>query len=1051
MKRLTFSLLFLVMAVVVFGSWSWAITCPEAPNDNGICDTLRVTCPDAVQTPGTGPWFVRFPLWITHDVPDPVIDSIAAMVIPLCYSHTNPTVFCSTSVYWNNAIASQICTNPRSIFRELIIGTDTTHNWMRDLCLEGNGEEWNSVILDLSSANPGHFWLSLVPTGSEDRRFGPGNHVLIAMMTFRIQDTMHVSIDTCLWTPSSNLAFSRSDAQTYVPRDNLPRSFWIGPPRLQVLSPNGGEEWGQGTLHNITWLSENFTGGSVKIELSTNNGGAWSTLAASTPDTGAYPWTVPSTPSNLCLIRITNAGGATPTDQSDAVFKIIAPDFSLAATPDTQTVVAGDSTNYTVTLGALNGFSNQVTLSMNVIEASTGITSVFSSNPVTPPATPTMKIKTTGATVPATYHLVVTGTYSSLVHKDTVALIVNPAPDFTIAANPDTQQVIAGNGVNYNVILLSQHGFSSPCTLTTSGLPAGATAGFNPNPATPSDTSIMTVNTTLHVTPAGTYKITITATQQSKIQKSTDVYLVVKIPDFTVDATPETLAIRQGEQGNYNVALTALNSFSSPCTLTVSGLPANVTGGFTPAQLTPPGASTLTITAGLTAVIGKYPLIITGTEMLAKSSVLSHSDTVLLDLRSTKDFDLAVTPETLKVEVGEDSSYKIKLTSISGFSSQCSLSVSSFPANVTGVFSSHILVPTDSTLLNVMVSCNANTTVTPFALTITATELAKGIQKTQQVYLSIVEGFWGFKFATSPDSVGAVVGDSAIYQILIRRTTCFTLPCSLSMESGLPSGAFCYFSPPVIPSSDSTSKLVVQSGTAPAGISKLIVKGVPTAKGIKDTLTLALQDFDVSSSPDTAFITQGQSAGYNIIVNSLFGFAERCTLMVSGLPNNSNGVFDKQTLIPTDNSFFSIYTEPSTDSGWYNINVTARRMTAKSIALEHSHVIVLRVNESSDVATGTDNPNVPQTFTLFQNQPNPFNPTTQISYYLPKACHAKLTIYNVLGQSVRVLYDGYQEAGLQTVTWDGKNSDGVDLSSGIYFYRLQAGDFNQTRKMSLMK
>jgi hypothetical protein len=693
-------------------------------------------------------------------------------------------------------------------------------------------------------------------------------------------------------------------------------------------------------------------------------------------------------------------------------------------------------------------------LSMSVIESATGITSVFSSNPVTPPGTPTMKVRTTGATVPATYHLIVTGTYNSLVHKDTVTLIVNPAPDFTIAANPDTQQVIAGNGTTYNVILLSQNGFSSPCTLTTSGLPSGAVANFDVNPATPSDTSIMSVSTTLGITPAGIYKITITATQQTKIQKSTDVYLVVKIPDFTVDATPETLVIRQGEQGNYNVALDTIYGFSSACTLTVSGLPANVTGEFAPSNVNPPGASILTITADLAADVGIYPLIVTGTKLSAKTPpVLAHSDTVILDLRSTKDFDLEVAPETLQVELGEDSSYKVKLTSISGFDSPCSLSVSGIPDNATGSFDSHILTPTDSTLLRIMVSCNFNTSnVTPNTLTVTATELAvKGIQKTKQVYLIIDQGSQGFTFATSPDSQSAVVGDSAIYQILIRRTACFTLACSLFIESGLPGGASYYFSPQVIPSSDSTSKLVVNSGTAPAGISKLLVTGRAGAKTAKDTLPLVLQDFDVSSSPDTAFITQGQSAGYNISVNSLYGFAELCTLMVSGLPNPPNGVFEKNKLIPTDSSLLSIYTEIGTDTGWYNVTVTARRMTAKSSVLEHSHIIVLRVNESSDVETGLDNPNAPKTFSLFQNQPNPFNPTTQISYYMPKASHAKLTVYNVLGQSVRVLYDGYQEAGMQTVTWDGRNSEGIELSSGIYFYRLQAGDFNQTKKMSLMK
>jgi hypothetical protein len=1048
MKRLTFSLLFLLMVVAVVGNLSWA-TCAEEPNDNGICDTVSISStPDVVQTPGTGPWYIRFPLWITHDNTQPTIDSLAAIIIPLCFTHTNPAAYCSASSFYNKSNLN----NARTIFRDLIVGTDTSFNWMMNIYNNEDEGAWDNIILDFGSGD--HYWLSMIAGGS-DVLFGPEDHILIATMTLRVQDTMHVAIDTCFWPPTGHILFTRQDAATYVPRHNMPQTYWIGPPRLQVLSPNGGEHWDQGSSHDITWLAENFEGGTVMIEYSTNNGAGWTTVIASTANNGSYTWNpIPNTPSTTCLVRISNTAGGTPTDQSDAVFEITAPptpDFTLAATPDTQTVVVGDSTNYNLNLTALNGFASAVTLSMSVIESATGISSVFSGNPVTPPATPTMKVKTTGATVPATYHLIVTGTYSALVHKDTVTLIVNPAPNFTITANPDTQQVIAGNSVNYNVILLAQNGFSSPCTLTTSGLPAGAAANFDVNPATPPDTSIMSVSTILGTTPAGTYKITITATQQTKIVKSADVYLVVKVPDFTIDATPETLSIRQGEQGNYNVDLTALNSFSSACTLTVSGLPANVTGDFAPPQLTPPGASTLTITADLAAAIGKYPLVITGSEILSKGPVLSHSDTVILDLRSTKDFDLAVAPETLKIQIGEDSSYKVKLTSISGFNSPCSLSVSSFPANVTGNFVSHILTPTDSTQLNVMVACNANTTVTPFALTITATELTtKSIQKTQQVYLSIVEGIWGFKFATSPDSVSAVVGDSAIYNILIRRTTCYTTPCSLSMESGVPSGASYYFLPQIIPTGDSISKLVVQSGTASAGISKLIVKG-GGFKGQKDTLTLALQDFDVSSSPDSAFITQGQSAGFNITVNSLFGFAERCTLTVSGLPNNSNGIFDKQTLVPTDNSFFNVYTEPSTDSGWYNITITARRVTAKSTVLEHSHIVVLKVNESSDVETGLDNPNAPKTFTLFQNQPNPFNPTTQISYYIPKACHAKLTVYNVLGQSVRVLYDGYQEAGMQTVTWDGKNSNGVELSSGIYFYRLQAGDFNQTKKMSLMK
>ena len=88
---------------------------------------------------------------------------------------------------------------------------------------------------------------------------------------------------------------------------------------------------------------------------------------------------------------------------------------------------------------------------------------------------------------------------------------------------------------------------------------------------------------------------------------------------------------------------------------------------------------------------------------------------------------------------------------------------------------------------------------------------------------------------------------------------------------------------------------------------------------------------------------------------------------------------------------------------------------------------------------------------LLQNYPNPFNPQTEIAYTLPEGSNVKLEIYNVLGQKVKVLVDEYQSAGTKKVIWDGRNENGEKVSSGIYFYRLDAGNYVQTKKMSLMK
>ncbi len=88
----------------------------------------------------------------------------------------------------------------------------------------------------------------------------------------------------------------------------------------------------------------------------------------------------------------------------------------------------------------------------------------------------------------------------------------------------------------------------------------------------------------------------------------------------------------------------------------------------------------------------------------------------------------------------------------------------------------------------------------------------------------------------------------------------------------------------------------------------------------------------------------------------------------------------------------------------------------------------------------------PERFELFQNYPNPFNPQTSIEYILPKSERVKLVVYDVLGREVQTLVDGVQDAGYRSVVFDATN-----LPSGVYFYRLQAGNSIDLRKMLVAK
>jgi len=93
---------------------------------------------------------------------------------------------------------------------------------------------------------------------------------------------------------------------------------------------------------------------------------------------------------------------------------------------------------------------------------------------------------------------------------------------------------------------------------------------------------------------------------------------------------------------------------------------------------------------------------------------------------------------------------------------------------------------------------------------------------------------------------------------------------------------------------------------------------------------------------------------------------------------------------------------------------------------------------------------LPKEFSLGQNYPNPFNPTTTINLYLAEPSDWTVAIYNIAGQMIR-MYSGSSDAGAVQVTWDGANSDGVKVTSGIYLYKATAGSFTATRKMVLMK
>jgi len=114
-------------------------------------------------------------------------------------------------------------------------------------------------------------------------------------------------------------------------------------------------------------------------------------------------------------------------------------------------------------------------------------------------------------------------------------------------------------------------------------------------------------------------------------------------------------------------------------------------------------------------------------------------------------------------------------------------------------------------------------------------------------------------------------------------------------------------------------------------------------------------------------------------------------------------------------------------------------------------------SEYSDVLSVTlewldvDGDQLPTVYALHQNYPNPFNPVTNLSYDLPEDAMVNITVFDMMGRVVRTLVNGQQSAGYKSLQWNATNNSGQPISAGLYIYTIQAGEFNQTRKMILLK
>jgi hypothetical protein len=293
MRRNLIILTLMVFVVLLFFGQSRA-QC--FPNDNGVCDTLYVEIwPGDEEAWPPWPNYARFPIRVTNDIPNPIIDSIVGLVIPLYFVTSNPSANVTIDPQYNRCGTSDLFPSPdldRSIFRHLPdMATEDETNWMMKLSERMDGSEWDTRILDLSS--PSVFILSLVATGLRDQRFPGGSRVLVATITFTLEDTATICIDTYL-SSMMRMTFARSDAQTYIPQDLMPVCQYVGyptwpPPVWFTTCPENEARSRNGTFVSSEFVVESAHGEIVEVSAQfTGSGIADVNVVYDSPPVGPY-------------------------------------------------------------------------------------------------------------------------------------------------------------------------------------------------------------------------------------------------------------------------------------------------------------------------------------------------------------------------------------------------------------------------------------------------------------------------------------------------------------------------------------------------------------------------------------------------------------------------------------------------------------------------------------------------------------------------------------------------------------------------------------------
>lgn len=503
-----------------------------------------------------------------------------------------------------------------------------------------------------------------------------------------------------------------------------------------------------------------------------------------------------------------------------------------------------------------NGFSGSVSLSATNLPK--GVKAVISPNPVSVVSygESTLTLFADGTATPGQSTITVNGVSGALSATTTVQITV-AVPTFTLSTSSSVTMGQGSSTTTY-VTVGAQSGFAGSVTMSVAGLPAGVTGIWSNNPATSSANLAISASSTAV---PGQYPLTFTGVYGSQIVTTTSTLIVV-VPSFTLYTNSATLGI--GSSTSNYVSVESQYGFSGSVTFSVSGLPAGVSGSFSPVSST--YSTSLGLVASSSAVAGAYTVTVTGT-----SGSVSAKTTFTLTVGPPA-FTLSGL-SSLTLGQGSTATSYVYVNSTNGFSGSVNLSIAGLPGGVTAVFSQN------PTTYSSSLSFTASSSVAPGQYNVTVSGTSGSLTASTTLLLTVaVPSFTLTSYLATPVPVGGS-GNGYAY---ISAMNGFGGNVTMS-ASGMPAGLAAAFSPN--PTTYESSITFTAASTLAPGTYPVTITGVSGTLTASTTLsvTVALPSFTLSGPTSVSMGQSSTSTNYIDVTNGI-GFSGSVTLSVSGLP-----------------------------------------------------------------------------------------------------------------------------------------------------------------------